>query len=243
MPSTKPRVKVLVTQILQRTTVLEVDETDEQSPIDSALLEAAGIQPADWEYTGKPISEVGCVLEEPNTAEVTFYQMFDGYTKLLEQNPGKALVLGNNEVALMQDDALLCATLSDDSARAVYVGHFDPRGWEDEENAAEVLAAPTFMDVEQIDFRSVCDGEKPCDESTAPSIPPVRQWSEFNHNGQRWSFDSDELALWNEDEEQFEFYNFHGLEEPSVEAVVAFIEQCAPAPVHSRDEVVPTVVS
>lgn len=54
--------KVLITQTLQRTIELDVDEATEQAAIASGLLEASDIQPADWEYTWEPITEEGCAL-------------------------------------------------------------------------------------------------------------------------------------------------------------------------------------
>jgi hypothetical protein len=54
--------KVRIIQTLQRTIELDVDEATEQAAIASGLLTAAEIQPADWDYTWKPITEEGCAL-------------------------------------------------------------------------------------------------------------------------------------------------------------------------------------
>jgi hypothetical protein len=48
---------------------------------------------------------------------------------------------------------------------------------------------------------------------------------ELSHCGKRWSFDSDELAEWEEDEEGFHFRANHGLTDPTVESVTRFIDQ------------------
>lgn len=51
------------------------------------------------------------------------------------------------------------------------------------------------------------------------------EWQEFEHAGQRWSFDSDQLARWDEAEGHFEFLAFHGLAEPTVESLIHSIDQ------------------
>ena len=48
-------------------------------------------------------------------------------------------------------------------------------------------------------------------------------WIEFEHNGQRWSFDADQLALWDEEEQSFQFFAFHNQSQPTVESVTNFI--------------------
>jgi Fic family protein len=50
-------------------------------------------------------------------------------------------------------------------------------------------------------------------------------WKEFTHDGQRWSFDADSLAVWDEEEDHFEFYLHHELTNPTVETVIQFIEE------------------
>jgi hypothetical protein len=50
-------------------------------------------------------------------------------------------------------------------------------------------------------------------------------WTEFTHGGNRWSFDGDELALWDEEDGGFQFHAYHGLNEPTEADVIAFIEQ------------------
>lgn len=49
-------------------------------------------------------------------------------------------------------------------------------------------------------------------------------WTDFTHDGQRWSFDADQLAQWAEDDEFFEFHSNHGLVDPTVESVALFID-------------------
>jgi hypothetical protein len=55
--------------------------------------------------------------------------------------------------------------------------------------------------------------------------PDEEQWIEFSHGDQRWSFSSCELAQWDDEDEAFHFNAFHGLSEPTVDAVKAFIDQ------------------
>ncbi|MEZ1440937.1 MULTISPECIES: hypothetical protein [Pseudomonas] len=49
-------------------------------------------------------------------------------------------------------------------------------------------------------------------------------WTEFSYGGKRWSFDSDQLALWDE-ELGFSFLDYHLLIEPTIESVTAFIQR------------------
>ncbi|AGN82417.1 MULTISPECIES: hypothetical protein [Pseudomonas] len=48
---------------------------------------------------------------------------------------------------------------------------------------------------------------------------------EFSHAGKRWSFDADELAEWEGEEEGFHFRAYHELAEPTIEAVSRFIDR------------------
>lgn len=50
---------------------------------------------------------------------------------------------------------------------------------------------------------------------------------ELSHGGKRWSFDTAELAEWEEveDEEGFHFRANHGFSDPTVESVTRFIDQ------------------
>jgi hypothetical protein len=47
---------------------------------------------------------------------------------------------------------------------------------------------------------------------------------ELSHGGKRWSFDADELAEWEEGEDEgFHFLTRHGLANPTVESITRFI--------------------
>ena len=50
-------------------------------------------------------------------------------------------------------------------------------------------------------------------------------WIEFSHDGQRWSFDADELAQWDVDDETFHFHSFHGIAEPTMESMLNVINR------------------
>lgn len=49
-------------------------------------------------------------------------------------------------------------------------------------------------------------------------------WIDFVHDGKRWSFDQDQVAQWVEEDETFEFFDYHGLVDPTVESVIQFID-------------------
>jgi hypothetical protein len=49
-------------------------------------------------------------------------------------------------------------------------------------------------------------------------------WTEFAHNGQRWSLDGDQLAQWDAEEDSFMFHSYHGLVDPTEDAVIEYIE-------------------
>jgi hypothetical protein len=50
-------------------------------------------------------------------------------------------------------------------------------------------------------------------------------WAYFSHNGQRWTFDADQLALWDDEEEDYHFHSYHGLAEPNVESLIKLIDE------------------
>lgn len=50
-------------------------------------------------------------------------------------------------------------------------------------------------------------------------------WTELTHAGERWSFDADQLAIWDEEEEYYEFYLNHELTNPTVDTVKQFIDE------------------
>lgn len=53
----------------------------------------------------------------------------------------------------------------------------------------------------------------------------VDKWQEFDHAGQRWAFNSDELAQLDDEDGLFHFSAYHRLAEPTVESVTAFIDR------------------
>ena len=50
-------------------------------------------------------------------------------------------------------------------------------------------------------------------------------WIEFCHRGQRWSFGADELAQWDEEEQEFHFHSYHWIADPTVDSVIGFITE------------------
>lgn len=48
---------------------------------------------------------------------------------------------------------------------------------------------------------------------------------EISHAGERWSFDGDELSVWDEEVEGFHFLTAHPFADPTVESVTQFIDQ------------------
>ncbi|OAS27582.1 hypothetical protein AYO08_21920 [Pseudomonas putida] len=50
-------------------------------------------------------------------------------------------------------------------------------------------------------------------------------WTEFSHGGKRWSFDSDQLALWEQEFDGFHFLACHKLVKPTIESVTDFIKR------------------
>lgn len=83
---------------------------------------------------------------------IPFAQMFEAYSKLLQDNPGKALKLNDNEIAILMGDELCYVTLTEDGSDFFEINGFDPRGWEDREDASKVIANPTFVDVGHLNF-------------------------------------------------------------------------------------------
>jgi hypothetical protein len=54
---------IRITQLLQRTIDVEVDECNEEEAVAAALLRAADVQDDDWHYC-EPISEEGCSADD-----------------------------------------------------------------------------------------------------------------------------------------------------------------------------------
>lgn len=137
---------------------------------------------------------------------LTFVAALDAYTAVLKDQPGKALLQSNGEAVFLENGEIYSATINEagelDMANA---GCISPAVWEECLDSAEVCAlavnSPIFI---QFD---------------APG------WFEFSHDGTRWAFDADQLARWDEDEKDFHFLMFHGLNDPTVESVTRFIEQ------------------
>lgn len=50
-------------------------------------------------------------------------------------------------------------------------------------------------------------------------------WTNFSHRKACWAFDSDQLAEWSGEDDDFHFHSFHELAEPTVETVSGLIEQ------------------
>ncbi|MEG0244455.1 MAG: hypothetical protein RR726_18650 [Pseudomonas sp.] len=42
-------------------------------------------------------------------------------------------------------------------------------------------------------------------------------WQEFEHGGQRWSFNEDELAQLDEEDGSFHFVRYHRLQQPDID--------------------------
>ncbi|GLO32880.1 hypothetical protein EFK07_06025 [Pseudomonas putida] len=49
-------------------------------------------------------------------------------------------------------------------------------------------------------------------------------WQEFEHCGQRWSFNEDELAQLDEEDGSFHFVRYHRLQQPDIECVKILID-------------------
>jgi hypothetical protein len=67
----------------------------------------------------------------------------------------------------------------------------------------------------------------PTDYGLVPtdSLPEWAPYTSFIHDDDLWSFDGDELAIWEEEEGEFHYHANHGLSEPTVESMIRFIEQ------------------
>lgn len=85
-------------------------------------------------------------------ASITFTEMLLGYEKLLKSQPGMALELEDQCIALLIGDEVCVAQLSDDSKHVLDCGSFDPRSWERDEEAARVISNPVFVSIDHLDF-------------------------------------------------------------------------------------------
>jgi hypothetical protein len=83
---------------------------------------------------------------------ISFAEMFGAYSRLLRDNPGKALKLNGNEIAILMGDELCYVTMTEDGSDFFEINGFDPRVWEDLEDASKIIANPTFVDVGHLNF-------------------------------------------------------------------------------------------
>lgn len=137
---------------------------------------------------------------------LTFAAALDAYAAVLQDHPGVALRQSNGEAVFLEDGEIYSVTVNDegelDMANA---GCISPIGWEESKDSAEICAmavnSPVFIHFD------------------APG------WLEFVHADTRWAFDADQLAQWDEDDGDFHFLVFHGLEKPTVASITRFIDQ------------------
>lgn len=75
-------------------------------------------------------------------------------------------------------------------------------------------------------IEAVAANGKQTSATDSPSeIQETDGWTEFSYGGKRWSFDSDQLAQWDEKLEGFEFLAYHLLAQPTIESVIGFIKR------------------
>lgn len=48
---------------------------------------------------------------------------------------------------------------------------------------------------------------------------------EISYGGKRWTFDTDQLAEWDDADKSFHFCGFHGLTDPTIDSIKRFIDQ------------------
>lgn len=77
---------------------------------------------------------------------------------------------------------------------------------------------------EVIEAVTVSDQAAPAMDSNSES-QEADGWTEFSYNDKRWAFDSDQLALWDEQLKEFEFLAYHLLVKPTIESVTSFIQR------------------
>jgi hypothetical protein len=100
--------------------------------------------------------------------------------------------------------------------------YWQRKGWVDWAVGAGELAA---AEMKRLNPEPLAAGEpKPEKESVPSDEKGAEGWTDFSHDGQRWSFDAAQLAQWDEDEEDFHFFSYHGLTEPTEAAVIAYID-------------------
>lgn len=145
----------------------------------------------------------------------TFQGCLDEYRRLLTGKPGIAMRIGDCHYAyLSASGELIGLTVNrnstideaepydfDSSAFNTCIG-----GWMDEDyrQTRKWITEPQFVPV------------------TVDPLP--EKYTEFDHAGQRWSFNRDELSMLESEDSCFHFVAYHLLSEPTTESVIAFIE-------------------
>lgn len=141
-----------------------------------------------------------------SSLNLTFLAALDAYAAVLQDQPGKALRLANGEAVFLENGQIYSVVLNEagefDMANA---GCISSVAWEECVDSAEICASA-------VNFPVLSDLNSP-------------DWFEISYAGKRWAFDSDQLAEWDEHEEEFNFLVFHGLVAPSVELITRFIDQ------------------
>ncbi len=137
---------------------------------------------------------------------LTFVAALDAYAAVLQDQPGKALLQSNGEAVFLENGEIFATTINEaGELDMVNAAQISPVAWEEYIDSAEMCAlavnSPVFIHLD------------------SPG------WLEFSHGGTRWAFDADQLAEWDDDDEDFQFLAFHGLADPTIESVTRFIEQ------------------
>jgi len=61
-------------------------------------------------------------------------------------------------------------------------------------------------------------------EANQPSFVEQAPDAEFQHAGQRWSFNADEIAVFEVEDDCFHFAAYHRLPHPTIESITAYID-------------------
>lgn len=95
--------------------------------------------------------------QERCTPVLTFDLVMAAYRKLLEGNPGKAIVINGGCVAMLVKGDLFCSPLDQGAIDISDTWDFDPSffvngGWDgDEEETALYINSPVFMKMPEVD--------------------------------------------------------------------------------------------
>ncbi|WP_274644143.1 hypothetical protein [Pseudomonas serbica] len=107
-------------------------------------------------------------------------------------------------------------------------GEDEPCYWQRKEwvdwavEAGELVAA----EMKRLNPESILASKPTTEQEIAVSAESdARSWIEFSLGGERWSFDGDQLVLWDGEEELFMFHSYHGLAEPTKDTVIAYVNQ------------------